>query len=89
VVLEEQHVHADHDGYQREHVKHDGRLSSHRFVLLRATEWSNSGAGFPAFIRLVPAAPGVTDLGPGCAEVVGDRFGGGDDVVTALIWMVR
>jgi len=38
LVPEEQDVHADHDGYQREHVKHDGCLSSHRFVLLCATE---------------------------------------------------
>jgi hypothetical protein len=43
VVPEEQDVHADHDGYQREHVKHDRCLSSHRFVLLGATEWSNNG----------------------------------------------
>ena len=28
-VPEEQDVHADHDSYQREHVKHDGYLSSH------------------------------------------------------------
>ena len=39
-VPEEQDVHADHDGYQREHVKRDGCLPSHRFVLLGATEWS-------------------------------------------------
>src|SRR5207302_7548932 len=45
VVPEEQDVHADHDGYQREHVYHDGCLPSHRFVLLRATEWSKSRAG--------------------------------------------
>jgi len=44
VVPEEQDVHADHDGYQREHVKHDGYLS-HRFVLLSATKWSKSGTG--------------------------------------------
>jgi len=43
VVPEEQDVHADHDGYQREHVEHDGCLSSHRFVLLGATEWSKNG----------------------------------------------
>src|SRR6516164_4274300 len=42
VVPEEQDVHADHDGYQREHVKHDGCLSSHRFVLLCVTKWSKS-----------------------------------------------
>ena len=41
---EEQDVHADHDGYQREHVKHDGCLSSHRSFLLCATEWSKGGA---------------------------------------------
>jgi hypothetical protein len=33
VVPEEQDVHADHDGYQREHIEHDG-CGSHRFVLL-------------------------------------------------------
>ena len=37
VVPEEQNVHAYHDGYQREHVKHDDYLS-HRFVLLSTTE---------------------------------------------------
>jgi hypothetical protein len=45
VVPEEQDVHADHYGYQGEHVKHDGCLSSHQFVLLRATERSKRGAG--------------------------------------------
>jgi hypothetical protein len=44
VVPEEQDVHADHDGYQRKHVKRDGCLSSHRFVLLSAAEWSKSAA---------------------------------------------
>src|SRR6516165_12545464 len=43
-VPQEQDVHADHDGYQREHVKHDGCLSSHPSFLLRAAEWSQSGA---------------------------------------------
>jgi len=45
VVPEEQDVHADHDGYHREHIKYDGYLSSHRFVLQAATEWSKSGVG--------------------------------------------
>jgi hypothetical protein len=45
LVLEEQDVHADHDGYQHEHVKRDGCLSSHLPFLLPATEWSKSGAG--------------------------------------------
>jgi hypothetical protein len=31
---EDQDVHADHDGYQREHVKHDACLPSHRSTLL-------------------------------------------------------
>jgi hypothetical protein len=31
VVPEEKHVYTDHDGYQREHVKHDGCLCSHHF----------------------------------------------------------
>jgi hypothetical protein len=31
---EEQDVHADHDGYQREHVKHHTRLPFHRSSLL-------------------------------------------------------
>jgi hypothetical protein len=30
---EEQDVHADHDGYQRDHVEHDASLSSHRPTL--------------------------------------------------------
>jgi hypothetical protein len=33
-VPEEQDVHADHNGYQREHAKHDGCLSSHPSSLL-------------------------------------------------------
>ena len=52
MVPEEQDVHADHDGYQREHVKHDGCLSSHRSFLLCATEWSKSGAGFGETLAL-------------------------------------
>src|SRR5215831_6922183 len=42
LVPEEQDVHTDHDGDQREHVKHDGCRSAHRFVLLGAEEWSKS-----------------------------------------------
>jgi len=38
LVPEEQDVHADHDAYQREHVKHDGNLSAHLAFLLRAAE---------------------------------------------------
>src|SRR5262249_14965090 len=34
-VPEEQGVHAGHNGYQCEHVKHDGCLSSHTSFLLR------------------------------------------------------
>jgi hypothetical protein len=30
-ALGHSNVHADHDGYQREHVKHDGCLFSHLF----------------------------------------------------------
>src|SRR5215468_10823006 len=41
-VPEEQDVHADHDGYQREHVKHDGCLSSHPSFLLRAAEFATA-----------------------------------------------
>ena len=54
VVPEEQDVHADHDGYQRQHVKHDGSLSSHGFVLLGATEWSknDAGLGLPADVTV-------------------------------------
>jgi hypothetical protein len=44
-VPEEQDVHADHDDYQDEHVKHDGCLASHQFVLLRTTEPGKRGAG--------------------------------------------
>ena len=68
VVPEEQDVRADHDGYQRDHVKHDDCASSHYFVLLCATEWSKSGAGCAADPRAVypqrrqgqpPAGPGA------------------------------
>jgi hypothetical protein len=44
LVPEEQDVHTDHDSDQREHVKYDGCLPSHRSCLLCATEWSKSGA---------------------------------------------
>ena len=52
LVPEEQDIHTDHDSYQREHVKHDGCLPSHRSCLLCATEWSKSGAGSPDGSRL-------------------------------------
>jgi hypothetical protein len=42
LVPEEQDIHADHDGYHRDHVKHDGCRSSHRFVLLCAAERSKN-----------------------------------------------
>jgi hypothetical protein len=32
-VLEEQDIHAHHNGYQSKHVKGDSGLSSHRFIL--------------------------------------------------------
>ena len=32
---EEQNIHADHHGYQREHVKHDDCMSSHASSLFR------------------------------------------------------
>jgi hypothetical protein len=51
-VSEEQEVHADHDGYQRKHVKRGACLSSHRFVLLCATEWSKSGSQRPQPARM-------------------------------------
>ena len=38
-VPEEQEVHADHDDYQRQHVKHDGCQISHPSLLLHATEY--------------------------------------------------
>jgi hypothetical protein len=37
-VPEEQDVYADHNDYQRDHVKHGGCLSSHRAFLLCAAE---------------------------------------------------
>jgi hypothetical protein len=58
VVPKEQDVHADHDdGYQCEHVQHDGCLSSDRFVLLCATEWSKSGVGSRLLVRSFRPAP--------------------------------
>jgi hypothetical protein len=50
VMPEEQDIYADHNGYQREHVKHEGRPSSHRFVLLCAMEWSKNGVSAGAHI---------------------------------------
>jgi hypothetical protein len=47
VMPEEQDIHADHDGYQREHVKRDGCRSSHRFVLLCAAERSKNSVCIP------------------------------------------
>jgi hypothetical protein len=49
---DEQDVHADDDGCHREHVKHNGCLSSHRFFLLCAKEWNKSGAGFSGTLAL-------------------------------------
>jgi hypothetical protein len=43
-IPEEQDIQADYDGYQREHVKHDRCLSSHRSFLVRAAELNQSGA---------------------------------------------
>ena len=34
MASEEQDVHADHDGYHREHVKRGGYPVSHRFILV-------------------------------------------------------
>ena len=34
VMPEEQDVHADHEGYHREHVKREGYPVSHRFILV-------------------------------------------------------
>jgi len=48
VVPEEQDVHADHDGYHREHIQDGACLSSHRFVLQCGTAWSKSGGGLSA-----------------------------------------
>ena len=50
LVPEEQDVHTDHDSYQREHVKYDGCLPSHRSCLLCATELSKNGAGSPRWL---------------------------------------
>lgn len=43
VVPEEQHVRADHDDDQREHIQHDDCLPPHRFVLLCARKWCKGG----------------------------------------------
>ena len=40
LVLKEEDIHADHDGHHREHVEHNGCLSSHGFFLLGATTWN-------------------------------------------------
>jgi hypothetical protein len=43
LVSEGKDVHADHEGYHREHIKYDADLSSHRLFLLCATQWGKSG----------------------------------------------
>jgi len=43
-IPEEQDIHADYDGHQREHVKHDSYLSSHLSFLVHAAELGHSGA---------------------------------------------
>jgi hypothetical protein len=59
-VPEEQDVHADHDGYHREHVKHDGcpashgRPTSHRFILVRTMPAQLTRR--PPFIRALCSA---------------------------------
>jgi hypothetical protein len=45
VLPEEQDVYADHDRYQYDHENRGDCLSSHRYLLLRAMEWSKSGTG--------------------------------------------
>jgi hypothetical protein len=50
VAPEEQDVHADHDGYHREHVKRGGYPVSHRFILV-----STAPARLPCRPRLIRA----------------------------------
>ena len=50
VVPEEQDVHADHDGYHRDHVKRGGYPVSHRFILV-----STMPARLPCRPRLIRA----------------------------------
>jgi hypothetical protein len=50
LVPEEQDVHADHDGYHREHVKRSGYPVSHRFILV-----STRPAGLRCRPRLIRA----------------------------------
>jgi len=57
VVPEEQDIHAHHDGDQSKHVKRDGRVSFHRFIL---------GVGGPAEGPRC-AVPGGRE--PPCASV--------------------
>jgi len=52
VVPEEQDIHTDHDRYQREHVKHDGCVSPHGFVLLCAPERSKNDAEHALLSRI-------------------------------------
>jgi hypothetical protein len=63
LVPEEQDVHADHDGYQRDHVKHDGCLSSHRSFLLGATGMEQERRWLVAMAPVEPCATGVAGEG--------------------------
>jgi hypothetical protein len=59
---EEQDIHADHDGYKREHVKHDACLPSHRSILLfedriAATDHAAGRQRFPHVIGEIAPGP--------------------------------
>src|SRR5690348_16845599 len=47
LMPEEEDVHADHDAYHREHVEHNGRLSTHRWFPLCATGVSTLSSLYP------------------------------------------
>ena len=82
LVPEEQDVHTDHDSHQREHVKNDGCLPSHRFVLLGATEWSKSDSQHGMSAQRRRASP--AGLGAGGKENCGvsqtDSFSPGSHI---------
>ena len=54
VVLEEQDVKGDHHGHHRKHVEHDGRLSSHRYVLMSCAEQIKPSLSAPSQFRRDP-----------------------------------
>jgi hypothetical protein len=84
-MSEEQDVHADHDGYQREHVKHDGCPFSHLSLLLRVALLVNL-TGLSVGPSRSPGPPAPTPGAHRDLDMVREIVGHGDIEVTMTIY---